>query len=389
MWQRLRDLAVKPARIGVGLMSGTSVDGIDAALVRIEGHGPTSRIEFLATRETPWPDDMRARIFSAFNGRAEELCLLHAELGRHFARAAIEVAETADLAHDAIDFIASHGQTVHHVPPDRRPGQPVRRGAGLQLGDGDVIAAETGCVTLTDFRSSDLAAGGDGAPLVPLFDCYILGDASLTRAVGNIGGIANITLAASDPAQAIAFDTGPGNALIDAVAHAADATARCDYNGALAARGTVNEELLAELLAHPYFARKPPKSTGRELFGEEFVMGLLRRTERSRLPDLAATLTELTARTLVEGVRRLPGPGVRELILSGGGVHNPVLMMAIRRNAREIAVRVLDELGIPGDFKEAAAFALIANETLHGAAGNVPAATGASRPAVLGKISLP
>jgi anhydro-N-acetylmuramic acid kinase len=285
--------------------------------------------------------------------------------------------------------ICSHGQTVWHRPP-----AGARRGATLQLGDAATIAERTGCAVVSDFRTRDVAAGGHGAPLVPWADRLLFSVPGRARALQNIGGIGNVTWLpphGSDEA-AFAFDTGPGNALIDAAVElATDRRLGFDRDGALAARGEVDGELLADLLRHPYFAAEPPKSTGREEFGRPFVVRLVEamRPEGDRdWLDLVATLTELTARTIADAYARWLVPrGVHEVVITGGGARNPTLVGRIRALLAPLPVVDAAELGIDADAKEAVAFALLAWAHLHGIPANLPAATGAAGPRVLGSLT--
>lgn len=375
----------------VGLMSGTSLDGIDAALVEIEGTSPDDVTARLVHASTLAYDAARREAIHAaiVAGTAEALCGLHAELGEWLAEAALHACAEAGVAMDSVDAIGSHGQTVWHRPPS-----PDHRGATLQLGDAATIAERTGRPVVSDFRTRDVAAGGHGAPLVPWADQLLFADAARARALQNIGGIANVTRVpprgSTEPV--FAFDTGPGNALIDAAVElATDGRHSFDRDGRLAARGTVDDALLAELLRHPYFAAQPPKSTGREEFGRPFVARLVEavRPEGDRdWLDLVATLTELTARTIADAYERWVMPrGLDEVVVTGGGARNPTLMGRLRALLDPLPVLDGAALGIDPDAKEAVAFALLAWAHLHGIPANVPAATGAAGPRVLGSLT--
>ncbi|MCC7264401.1 MAG: anhydro-N-acetylmuramic acid kinase [Candidatus Latescibacteria bacterium] len=384
---RLQTLKAKKSRRIVGLMSGTSADGIDAALVEVEGAGPGTRIKLLAFQTLPMHDTLRQGVFSLFGPAAtlDELCQLNFALGEAFAQAALEVIRGAGLEPRAVDLIGSHGQTVRHLPL----GRPA---STLQIGEPAVIAQHTGIPTIADFRPADMALGGQGAPLVPLVDFLLFGHGLRGRAMLNIGGIANATLlpAGGEAGQAWAFDLGPGNALIDgAAARFSGGREHCDRDGRGAAAGKVHEEVLAELLTHEFLHLPPPKSTGREQFGAAFLESLFSR-HRLEPADWLATLTAFTARSIAEGLARfaLGRTAVDEVWVSGGGAHNPVLMARLRADLPGLKVGSLDELGISVDAKEAVAFAVLANETLMERPGNLPAATGARGPAVLGKICL-
>ena len=381
---RLAALAAKQPRRVVGLMSGTSADGIDAVLVDLWGCGESTRYEVLSFATTPLPSALRREVFALFaeDASLDALCRVNFALGEAFATAALAALEQAALGPESIDLIGSHGQTVRHLPAS---------GSTLQIGEPAVIAARTGAVTIADFRAADLAVGGEGAPLVPLADHLLFAQPHEGRLLLNIGGIANVTaLPANAAASAVrAFDLGPGNMLIDAaVAHYTGGRERFDRGGQRAARGRIDEGLLAELMRTPFLQREPPKSTGREEFGERFLADVLRRGPGSA-DDLIATLTAFTVQSIAEGIDRFCPGEFAALWVGGGGVHNPRIMAGLRRALPRLAVRSLAELGVDPDAREALAFAVLANETLLGRTGNIPAATRAQRPVVLGKIALP
>lgn len=378
-----------PVRV-IGLMSGTSLDGIDAALVSFEGDVSDLRWSLEAFVTLPYDDERRDRIHRAIvDGSAAILCRLHADLGEWLAEAALGVCEEAGIPPASVDLIGSHGQTVWHEPPE-----PGRRGATLQLGDAGTIAERTGIDVVSDFRVRDVAAGGEGAPLVPWADRVLFAEPGRCRILQNIGGMANLTWipARGDPSPLLAFDTGPGNALIDAaVALATGGRETYDRDGGWARRGTIREALLAELLANPFFDRPPPKSTGREVFGRPFVEALVRR-ERPRSTeewaDLIATLTALTAESIAAAIRRWVAPRpVDEVVLTGGGAHNTALREMIEERLSPVPVRGGEALGIDPDAKEAVAFAALAWAHVNHVPGNVPEATGAAGPRILGSFT--
>ncbi len=389
--RRLAELAAKERRRVVGLMSGTSADGIDAVLVDLWGCGESTRYEVLSFITTPLPSDLRREVFALFaeDASLDALCRVNFALGEAFATAALAAAEQANLNPETIDLIGSHGQTVRHLPAS---------GATLQIGEPAVIAVRTGAATIADFRTADMAVCGEGAPLVPLVD-HLLFAGHEGRLLLNIGGIANITaLPPNADASAIrAFDLGPGNMLIDAaVAHCTDGREHFDRGGMRASWGRVDEALLAELMRHSFLQREPPKSTGREEFGEPFLAEILQRGTW-RDDDLIATLTAFTVQSIAEGIRRFclsaelkskPGEFAK-LWVGGGGVHNPRIMAGLRHELPDIAVKSLADLGVDPDAREALSFAVLANETLMGRTGNIPAVTRAQRPVILGKIALP
>jgi len=372
-----------------GLMSGTSADGVDAAIVDVGPRG----VAVLAFDSRPYTAALRRQILRLFRpetARIDDLCHLHFVLGEVFAEAVIRLCAKSGIALESLDLIGSHGQTVYHMPEGRRFGKRLVRST-LQIGEPSVIAERTGVTTVADFRPRDVAAGGEGAPLVPYTDHFLFQHARKSRAVQNIGGIANVTYlpAGGGVGDVLAFDTGPGNMIIDRVVQRVTGGRQTyDAGGRLAARGAVNARLLAALLRHRYLARRPPKSTGREVFGIQFSDSLWARSrKRGTAPlDMVATVTAFTARSIADAYRRhLPGP-VDEVILCGGGARNRTLVRMIGEAVAPARVLRTDDLGIDADAKEAVSFAILAYATVHGIPANVPAATGADRPVVLGKI---
>ncbi len=370
----------------IGLMSGTSVDGVDAALVEINGAPPDLRVREIAFLTQPYDDAARAAVLDLCRPDAPLLALgrAHTLLGHRFADATLAVLAQASLAPDKVSLVGSHGQTVYHAPGGERP-------FTMQIGDPAIIAARTGIPTVADFRAADVAAGGQGAPLVPYPDWLMWHHPTRARALQNIGGIGNVTYlpAGGGPESVVAFDTGPGNVLIDGIAaRASDGAWRYDQDGALAARGQVDESLLAQLLAHPYLHQAPPKSTGRETFGADMVAQLWQQGQQRGLSpaDLAATVTAFTAASIAAAYRRwLPTPP-DEVYVCGGGADNPTLMRMIGERLGS-TVRHYDESGYSSAAKEAVAFAVLAYETWHGRPGNLPQVTGASRPVILGHVT--
>jgi anhydro-N-acetylmuramic acid kinase len=384
-------LRQRPARLIIGLMSGTSADGTDAALCEIAGAGENTRARVLAHLTIPFQRALRERIYALGEADAPELCEMNVLLGDAFADAALAVCQAAGVSPRDVHLVGSHGQTAAH-----RPRSAGRIGATLQIGEASVIAERTGLPVVCDFRVRDVAAGGEGAPLVPLVDHLLFRTPRLHRAIQNIGGIANVTLVGATFDDLVAFDTGPGNMALDAVARAASrGLDSYDTDGRRSARGRVDAALLAELHSHPFLAQPPPKSTGRELFGRSFVYPLLDRFAArapsapglSPLDDLLATLTRFTAETIARAYREhLPAPP-DEIYLCGGGAANPTLRAHLEELCAPVPVRDTGALGVDPKAKEAVAFAVLANETLFGHPGNVPRATGARGPRVLGKIS--
>ena len=375
-----------------GLMSGTSANGVDAAILDAGPRG----IKLLAFQTFPYPPALRRAVLDLCRpetGRVDDICHYNFVLGEVFAEALIRLAGGNGIDLASLHVVGSHGQTIHHLPAGRRYGRRRIRST-LQIAEPAVIAERTGIPTVADFRPADVAAGGQGAPLVPITDFLLFAHPARTRAVQNLGGIANVTYlpAGGSEGQVLAFDTGPGNMILDRLAvRLSDGRHRCDRGGRLAAKGRVHAPLLAELMQHPYLRRRPPKSTGREEFGAALADELLARARRERIgpADLLATATAFTARSVADAYRRfLPG-AVDEAILCGGGTRNPTLVKMLRKALAPAKVLATDDLGIPADAKEAVSFALLAVRTLRGQPGNVPAATGARRAAVLGTISLP
>jgi len=387
----LHELAAAGRLRVAGLMSGTSADGVDAAVVDLPKRG---RVKLLAFDTLPYPPSVRRAVLALCRPDAADvadLCYLNAVLGELFAQAVRHVAEGAGVPLASIHLIGSHGQTIRHLPRGRRfAGRAI--GSTLQIGSPGVIAERTGITTVADFRPRDLAVAGQGAPLVPYADHVLFAHRSRTRAVQNIGGVANVTFlpAGGGLDDVVAFDTGPGNMIIDRLAERISGGKNtCDRGGRLAAAGGVDAKLLGELMRHPYLRRRPPKSTGREQFGRAFADALAARAAERDLPpaDLLATATAFTAASIANAYRRFaPGP-VDEVLLCGGGAHNRTLVAMLTDRLRPAAVTSTDAVGIPGDAKEAVAFAILAAATLRGIPAHAPAATGAARPVLLGSIT--
>jgi len=375
--------------IVVGLMSGTSADGTDAAVVRLDGAPPALDWQVLGHTHIDHPAGLREEIFACFRpatGSVDRLCRLNFALGRAFGAAALAAIAEVGLEPRDVDLIGSHGQTLWHIPFGRDA-------STLQLGEPAVIAEMTGLPVVANFRTRDLAAGGQGAPLVAYVDRVLLTHPTRTRAAQNIGGIANVTylpaLARADQVP-FAFDTGPGNMLIDDAARRASGGAvQLDRDGALAAAGRVNECLLDELLADAYFAQSPPKTTGRERFGEQLGAEIWRRALASGtgVRDVVATVTALTAESIARAYRDFLPEMPDQVVVSGGGTRNPTLMAMLRARLPGVDVVTSDLVGLDPEAKEAVAFAVLAYETWHRRPANMPAATGADHPVILGSIT--
>lgn len=386
----------------IGLMSGTSADGIDAALCEISGRGRGQlKVKLLAHHALALPEFLRERVLSACQrdgGSSAGICELNFLLGEAFAAACVGVMEQAGVSASDVDLIGSHGQTVHHLPP-RTDANEFQIGATLQIGEAAVIAERTGVTVVNNFRTRDVAAGGQGAPLVPFVDDLLFADAHESRVVLNIGGISNLTwLPAGAPSDAtLAYDCGPGNMIIDAmVSYMTQGEQTYDRDGDLAASGAVHPQLLEAMMQHPFLKRSPPKSTGREEFGADYAVDMYEwGTQRGLVimpRDILATATLFTARSIAESIRefilpRAKGGTLARVIVSGGGALNPVLMANLQEELPDVAVQISDVFGIPLKAKESVAFAILARETALGRPSNLPSATGAKGPRVLGQIT--
>ena len=390
----------------IGLMSGTSVDGIDAAIVEITGHNLETAVNLIAFETFPFPPDVPQRILALCQpdtSRVDDICEMNFYIGYLFAEAAKHVLQKSGMRPSDIDLIGSHGQTIHHLPRDpntispHRTARNIKNPSTLQIGEPAVIAHETGIPTIADFRVADMAAGGQGAPLVSYPDYLLFRDSAKTVGLLNIGGIANLTVLPANGSfdSVAAADTGPGNMCIDAVVNEiTDGRERYDKAGQRAARGTPHQQLLIdEWLKHPFFHLPPPKTTGREMFGHTYAMECLETCRKYDLSDndCIATLTELTVQTITNYIAQFitkQNP-IDTLYVSGGGVHNQTIVQRLGELLADTSVEPVDNSGISADAKEAIAFAILANEALHGNAGNLPSATGASIRKILGKFVCP
>jgi anhydro-N-acetylmuramic acid kinase len=387
-------------RLAVGLMSGTSLDGVDAALVRLAGPAEQPRVRLRAFVTLPYPPEVRQWIMRVATGdliTAGEISQLNFLLGDLFAKAAVHVCRSAHLSPQRVSVIGSHGQTIYHQGrPELIPGPMVAVGPNtLQISEPAVIAEQTGVPVVADFRTADMAAGGQGAPLVPMVDYLLLRHGRKGTVALNIGGIANVTVIPADakPIDIVGFDIGPGNMVTDAlVRHFTGEREYYDVGGRVAALGKLNELILADALDHSFFLRLPPKTAGREQFGRAFVERFFLSRRRARFEDLLRTSVELTARTIADALARFvfPAAKIDRLIVSGGGAHNRLLVSRlVELLPPPLTVELSDRYGLPVDAKEAIAFAILADRTLHGLPGNLPRVTGARRAVVLGKIVKP
>ncbi|HEV7239293.1 MAG TPA: anhydro-N-acetylmuramic acid kinase, partial [Thermoanaerobaculia bacterium] len=396
--ERLMHVATKYSRRIIGIMSGTSLDAIDVAMVRIQKHGINAKVRLEHFREYPYPPKIRAvvrELFDPKSSRVDDICRYDFILGEVFAAAVLRMLKDTKIKADSVDLVATAGQTIWHDPelilvePDVDwIDHPIETRSTFAIGQSAVIAERTGIMTVGDLRVRDVAAGGQGAPLVPYFDWVLLRHKTRGRAIQNIGGIGNVTYIPPKASweDVIAFDTGPGNMLIDELTWVAtNGRQTYDVDGALAASGKVNEELLEYWMADPYFTRAPPKTTGRELFGAQFGARILAEATDVDIHDLIATATALTAESIARAYRDfvLPRGPIHEVLLAGGGAKNPTLVRMLRERMPKHRMLIYKA----SEAKEAMAMAMIANDSVVGLVTNVAGATG-GKPTVLGKICL-
>lgn len=396
--ERLMHVATKYSRRIIGLMSGTSLDAIDVAMVRIQKHGLTAQVKLEHFREYPYPPKIRAvvrELFDPKRARIDDICRYDFILGEVFAAAVLRMLEETNVKAETVDLIASAGQTIWHDPTVSLVNadvdwidHPIETRSTFAIGQSAVIAERTGIITVGDLRVRDVAAGGQGAPLVPYFDWVLLRHKSRGRCIQNIGGIGNVTYI---PPKAnwddvIAFDTGPGNMIIDELTWVAtNGRQTYDVDGALAAAGKVRQDLLERWMSDSYFSASPPKTTGRELFGTQYARRILAEAPDVPIEDLIATATALTAESIARAYRDFihPRGPVHEVLLAGGGAKNPTLLQLLRERMPKQKLLIYKA----SEAKEAMAMAMIANDSVVGLVTNVAGATG-GRPTVLGKICL-
>ena len=397
--KKFYELLKKDKKYVIGLMSGTSVDGIDAAIVEITGYGLETTVNLIAFETFSFPPDVPQRILALCQpdtSRVDDICEMNFYIGHLFAEAVKYILQKSEMSTNDIDLIGSHGQTIHHLPPFTEPQGKIKIPSTLQIGEPAVIAHETGIPTIADFRVADMAAGGQGAPLVSYPDYLLFHNSVKTVGLLNIGGIANLTVLPANGSfdSVSAADTGPGNMCIDAVmSEITDGKERYDTAGQRAAQGTPYRPLIDEWLTHPFFQLTPPKTTGRETFGYTFAMECLAACRKQGVTDndCIATLTELTVQTIALYISQFVSAQnpIDILYVSGGGVHNQTVMRRLSKVLSNTTVEPVDTSGISADAKEAIAFAILANESLHGQGGNLLSATGASMRKVLGKFVCP
>ncbi|SFH54716.1 anhydro-N-acetylmuramic acid kinase AnmK [Pisciglobus halotolerans] len=371
----------------VGLMSGTSLDGIDAALVEIEGTGTKTKVklvEFITYPFTKKTIDKIKDVFSIKTSSVEKICSLNFELGYLFGNAVKEVCKKADFSIKDLNFVASHGQTIYHLPSPEKS----QFASTLQIGESAIICEMTKTTVISDFRTRDMALNGQGAPIVPYSEFVLYQDTNRIRLLQNIGGIGNITIIPPNAKleNVVAFDTGPGNMIINALCEKFYEQ-KYDKDGQHAANGKVNENLLKEMMDHPFIRKKYPKTTGREEFGSEYTETLLEKWQDKIEPkDFVATATMFTAKSIVENAKPFIDDQT-DFIIGGGGSYNKTLVRMIQKQIPNVLVKIQEEVGFSSEAKEAIAMVILGNQTLHHLPSNVPNATGADKPAILGKIT--
>jgi len=378
----------------IGLMSGTSVDGIDAVIVELTGSGGDTNVKQIAFQTYPYSPEVKEFILKNSNvdtARLDDVVRLNMLLGELFTDAVSRIIRKAGLKNKDIDLIGSHGHTIHHLPVRKNVfGKNIS--ATFQIGDPMVIAKRTGIITVGDFRIADVAVGGSGAPLVPYFDYIMFRSKKVNRGLLNIGGISNITIVPKNAKvdDVFAFDTGPGNMIMDHLMKRLFNKSYDEY-GRIAFQGKIIPELLKWMTGNSYFKKLPPKSTGREMFGEDFVNRILKIFKKYSSEDIISTVTELSASSIYESYIKFIKRKVilDEIIVSGGGAHNLYLMDALQRYFGSVKVKTIESIGYSSDAKEAICFAALANETIYENPSNIIGATGAKKPTVLGKICLP
>ncbi|MBQ9263053.1 MAG: anhydro-N-acetylmuramic acid kinase [Clostridia bacterium] len=390
----LRSLWQKPSKLVIGLMSGTSADGMDAALVEITGSGVETKVRQLGFVSLPYTEEMRREILRLAEGKeggSHDLCLFNFLLGELSLEACLAVCKQAEADPRQIDLVGSHGQTLYHIPvAEAYAGRSVR--GTLQLGEASVICEGLGCPVVSDFRVRDMAAGGQAAPLVPYAEYLLYRKDNQTVGLQNIGGIGNLTVLPKGgaPEDTFAFDTGPGNMVMDQViSRITGGKQRYDEGGQLAAQGTAHSELLTWMLNDPYLKAAPPKTTGREYYGEPYVDALMAKAQELGVSDIdtLATATRFTAECIRVAVEDFCPSVPDYIVVGGGGSRNPTLLRDLRK-VLPMPVLINEDLGYDSEAKEAVAFAILANECVHGICNNVPSVTGAQHPVVMGKISI-
>lgn len=373
----------------VGLMSGTSLDGIDAALVEIDNFGKKTKIKLIEFITTSIPLDVKDEIKRACSeeqSSVDLICSLNFKLGYLFAEATKNVCNKAGITLENLDFIASHGQTIYHLPKSRDSFIP----STLQIGEPAIIAYETGVKVVSNFRVMDMASGGEGAPLVPYSEYIIYGSDEENIALQNIGGIGNVTVIpkGGEINSIFAFDTGPGNMIIDEVCQRLFKL-NYDEDGKIAANGKIQNDILDDLMSHSYINAFPPKTTGREEFGQQFVDELLKKYNNKKPEDILSTVTMFTAKSIAVNYKNfiMNKVNLNKVIIGGGGAHNKTLLSYLKNELPNVSIVTQDDIGLSSDAKEAIAFVILGNETLNNNFSNVPSATGAKEKVILGNIT--
>lgn len=393
LFEEFNRVLTKSERVVIGLMSGTSGDGITAAVTRIAGDYTATKLSVVSYETYLYDKDFRQKIFDIFDpdtSSVNAICEMNFEIGQKLAEAALAVAKKAGVSMSEVDLIGSHGQTIYHIP---RPPEKGNVRSTLQIGEPAIIAEQTGVLTIADFRKMDVAAGGEGAPLVPYVDYILFSKRGTGMTLQNIGGIGNVTYIPPDAKEddVIAFDTGPGNMVVDMLVQSyTGSKLSYDPDGSMALRGQVNRKLLDELMNVQFFRIKPPKSTGRELFGKDFVLSFKRKADELGMnpEDAIATATALTVESIARSYEDyvMPRGKVEEVFVAGGGMKNKTMMSWLSKRLGGVPVRSFDDLGVQSEAREAAYFAVLANEFIHGNYSNLPNATGAKSKAILGSM---
>lgn len=385
----------KDERLIIGLMSGTSADGVSVVLTKIKGSGISTSFRILAYNTYPYPIEIKKMIFNLFNPKTstvDKICLMNFILGEIFADACIKIVNETKFKLKDIDLIGSHGQTIYHIPKKEKINGYSSKST-LQIGEPSVIAEKTGVITVADFRTRDVAAGGEGAPIIPYVDYILFSKMKRNIVVQNIGGIANLTYIPKGASidDIIAFDTGPGNMVIDGIINIiTSGKLSYDPDGKIASKGKVSKKFLEELMSHPFLHRKPPKTTGREEFGEKFINKIYKYGKKLGLKneDIVATVTAFTAESIVLSYKQFIKEHIDEVIIGGGGSFNKTLIKMIKERLPGVKISFHEDYDIPAQAKEPLGMAILANETISGNSNNVPSATGAIRRVIMGKIIL-
>ncbi|MEZ0290859.1 MAG: anhydro-N-acetylmuramic acid kinase, partial [Sulfolobales archaeon] len=394
--QRLVEKINLEDRLVAGMMSGTSADGVDIVFVELRGHGRDLKYRVIDSHVIDYPESLRSKILSSIeSGTVHDICALNFLVAKFFAKAFREALELSSTKYREIDLIGSHGQTIYHYPEYVKCDELETR-CTLQVGSIQVLAEETGVLSIGNFRVRDIAAGGHGAPIIAYVDYILFTHQKIGRIVQNIGGIANATVLPPNASidDVYAFDTGPGNTLIDFAISILYRDLKYDPGGEIAARGSPDRELLKELMKTPYITKPPPKTTGRETFGRRLVLEFIEKARSRGLSneDIIATLTMFTVESIARNYELfiLPQTKIEEVIVGGGGTKNKTLMRWLEERLRRIGLKIIrhEDLGIDSKIKEALGIAILAHETLSGVPNNIPRATGARRPVVMGEIAL-